>query len=41
MENMRVRVSGTMNEIKQKDPAIVREWDIIIAKESDKKSQLR
>jgi hypothetical protein len=41
MENLRVRVSGSMKEIKEKDPAMVREWDLAIAKQNAKQSQLR
>jgi hypothetical protein len=41
MENLRVRVSGSMKEIKEKDPAMVREWDVAIAKQNAKQNQLR
>ena len=41
MENMRVRVCGSLSEIKENDPAIIREWDLAIAKENAKDSQLR
>lgn len=41
MENLRVRASGSMNEIKEKDPAVIREWDLAIAKKNAKESQLR
>lgn len=41
MENMKVRASGSMKEIKEKDPAIIREWDLAIAKENAKDCQLR
>lgn len=41
MENMRVRACGCLNEIKENDPAIIREWDLAIAKENAKESQLR
>lgn len=41
MENMRVRVSGSIKEIKERDPAIIREWDLAIAQENAKESQLR
>ena len=41
MENLRVRVAGTMKEVKERDPAIIREWDLAIAKENAKESQLR
>lgn len=34
MENMRVRVCGRLNEIKENDPALIREWDLAIAKEN-------
>lgn len=41
MDNQTVRVSGTMKEIKEKEPSIIKEWDTAIAKESSKDSQLR
>lgn len=41
MDNQAVRVSGTMKEIKEKDPSIIKEWDTAIAKENSKDSQLR
>jgi hypothetical protein len=41
MENLRVRVAGSMEQIKENDPAMVREWDLAIAKENAKESQLR
>lgn len=41
MESMRVRVTGGLAEIKEKDPAIIREWDLAIAKENAKESQLK
>lgn len=41
MESMRVRVTGSLAEIKEKDPAIIREWDLAIAKENAKESQLK
>ena len=41
MENLRVRAAGSMKQIKEKDPAIIREWDLAIAKEQAKRSQLR
>lgn len=41
MENLGVRVSGSMKEIKEKDSAIIREWDLAIAKENAEESQLR
>lgn len=41
MESMKVRVAGTIKEIKENDPAIIREWDLAIAKENAKESQLR
>lgn len=41
MENMKVRVAGSLAEVKERDPAIIREWDIAIAKENAKESQLR
>lgn len=41
MESMRVRVSGSLSEIKAKDPALIKEWDQAIAKENAKESQLR
>lgn len=41
MDNQAVRVSGTMKEIKEKDPSIIKEWDTAIAKESSKDNQLR
>lgn len=36
MDDMRVRISGTMKAIKNADPAIIREWDAAIAKENAK-----
>jgi hypothetical protein len=41
MDELRVRVTGSMNEIKEKDPAIIREWDLAIAKQNANESQLR
>lgn len=41
MENSKVRVSGNMQQIKEKDPMVVLEWDLAIAKENAKESQLR
>lgn len=41
MDSQAIRVSGTMEEIKEKDPSIIKEWDTAIAKESSKDSQLR
>lgn len=41
MENMRVRVNGSMKEIKETDPAMIKEWDLAIAMENAKESQLR
>lgn len=36
MENMKVRIAGTMKMIKDVDPNLVREWDAAIAKENAK-----
>lgn len=36
MENMKVRIAGTMKAIKIADPALVHEWDAAIAKENAK-----
>lgn len=36
MENMKVRIAGTMKAIKDFDPSLVREWDAAIAKENAK-----
>lgn len=41
MEHMRVRVAGTMSQVRENDPAIIREWDLSIAKENAKDNQLR
>jgi len=41
LDNMKVRVAGTMQEIKEMNPAIIREWDAMIAKENAKEHQLR
>lgn len=41
MDNMRIRISGSLSEIKSKDPALIKEWDQAIAKENAKESQLR
>lgn len=41
MENMKVRVSGSLKDIKEKDSAIIQEWDLAIAMENAKDSQLR
>jgi hypothetical protein len=41
MDDLRVRITGNMEEIKVKDPAIIREWDLAIAKQNAKESQLR
>jgi hypothetical protein len=41
MENMSVRVAGGMDEVRAKDPALVREWDSAIGKENAKDGQLR
>lgn len=41
MESLRVRAAGSMEQIKAKDPAIIREWELAIAKENAKESQLR
>jgi hypothetical protein len=41
MENNGIRISGTMKEIKEQDPNIVRDWDAAIATENAKESQLR
>jgi hypothetical protein len=41
MENLRVRAAGSLEEVKAKDPAMIREWDLAIAKENSKESQLR
>lgn len=41
MENMKVRASGAMKDIKEIDPGLIREWDLAIAKENAKESQLR
>lgn len=41
MENMKVRANGSLAEIKERDPAIIREWDLAIAKENAKESQLK
>lgn len=41
MENLRVRAAGSMEQIREKDPAVIREWDLAIAKENARKSQLR
>ncbi|CAO1396998.1 unnamed protein product [Diamesa serratosioi] len=40
MDNQTVRVSGTMKEIKEKEPSLIKEWDTAIAKESSKDNQL-
>lgn len=36
MEDMKVRIAGTMRSIKEVDPKIIREWDAAIAKENAK-----
>jgi phage terminase large subunit-like protein len=41
MESLRVRVAGSMEQIRETDPAMIREWDLAIAKENAKDSQLR
>lgn len=41
MENLRVRVAGSLGEVKEADPAIIRDWDHAIAKENAKQNELR
>jgi hypothetical protein len=41
MDKLGVRVAGSMEQIRTKDPALIREWDLAIAKENAKESQLR
>ena len=36
MDDMKVRIAGTMKNIKDIDPKIIREWDAAIAKENAK-----
>lgn len=36
MENMKVRIAGTLKAIRDVDPNLVREWDAAIAKENAK-----
>lgn len=36
MENMKVRIAGTMKIIKETDSPLVHEWDVAIAKENAK-----
>ncbi|XP_070506650.1 ATP-binding cassette sub-family C member Sur isoform X2 [Chironomus tepperi] len=38
MDDMKVRIAGTMKSIKDIDPKIIREWDAAIAKENAKES---
>ncbi|CRK93043.1 CLUMA_CG006547, isoform A [Clunio marinus] len=40
IEKLKIRVSWVMNQVKERDPAIIREWDLAIAKENAKESQL-
>lgn len=36
MDDMRVRIAGTLKSIKEVDPAIIREWEAAISKENAK-----
>ena len=40
MADSKIRVAGTMKEIMEWEPQIVREWDELIAKENAQESQL-
>ena len=41
MESNKVRATGTLSEIENNYPQIIREWHSIIAKEQSKDIQLR
>lgn len=41
MEHLKVRAAGSMEQIRERDPVMIQEWDIAIAKENAKESQLR
>jgi hypothetical protein len=36
MDDMKVKIAGTIKKIKEVNPAIIREWDAAIAKENAK-----
>ncbi len=38
MEDMKMRISGTLKSIKESDPSLVKEWAAAIAKENAKET---
>lgn len=41
MDNNKIRISGTMKEIQEHDPNLIKDWDVAIAKESAKDNEFR
>lgn len=41
MDNSKIRISGTIKEIQEHDPDLIKDWDVAIAKENAKDNELR